>query len=114
MTRRTRLAGQLERRALDHRRAGALDRRLLAPAVPAAVLDQVIREHETAGRDVCAGCGYVPTRQRPVCRSLALALSLRYGLRRPLRWYDDEPTAAPAPRSPVEQDELFGVGEVQR
>lgn len=55
------------------------DRRLGQGPVSAEVLDAVLREHDTGGgAHPCEACGFTPTRHRPLCDSLAVAVSVLY------------------------------------
>ncbi|MGH3611384.1 MAG: hypothetical protein ACRDRK_01930 [Pseudonocardia sp.] len=59
---------------------GALDPRLLdlrSRSAVAALIEEVLREHDCSG-DECAACGYRPTRRQKVCRSVAVAKGLLF------------------------------------
>jgi hypothetical protein len=85
---------------------GALDPRLLdlrSRSVLSAVIAEVLREHDCSGEE-CAACGYRPTRQQKVCRSVAVAQGLR-ACRAP-RWNGESGVSESAPTE--EPHSLFG------
>lgn len=98
--------GELDRRLTDGRRVTAAE-------VEAVLADHQaeasVRSAQKARCDVqaCAACGYRPTRQQPVCRSVAVAQGIRWG--RTPQWHGPIEEHGHEQERAVEQRELFDV-----